>query len=114
MIKHRFNQKSKKDTATLSPLEDHNFINKNKVMDKLPVSIQHIIIMVLNRAQDPEPEMPHISRQRAEESQTPVWGWLPILTLTSTLGMLSATYAFTSARSGATGVDFFFWLGLLL
>lgn len=77
-----------------------------------------VIATVLTRARDAQPEVlspiSHTSRQQAAGSQTPAWGWLPMLTLTSTLGMLSVAYANNSARYGATGVDIFFWLGVLL
>lgn len=77
-----------------------------------------VITTVLTRARDTEPEVlppiSPVSPQQAAGLQAPAWGWLPMLTLTSTLGMLSVAYANTSARYGATGVDIFFWLGILL
>ncbi len=52
--------------------------------------------------------------QEAAGSQSVAWGWLPLLTLTNALGVFSVAYAYTSAREGATQVEIFFWLGLLL
>ena len=89
----------------------------HKVLGNLPIPMQHIIAAVLTRARDPKPELPptsHARHQKAVGLQTLAWGWLPILTLTSTLGLLSVAYAFTGERNGATQVEVFFWLGLLL
>jgi len=88
-----------------------------KVLGKLPMPAQHLIAAILVRTQDPEAEVSptsHLSNQKADGSQAVTWGWLPLLALTSALGTLSVAYAYTSARFGVTGVDIFFWLGILL
>lgn len=88
-----------------------------KVLGKLPMPAQHLIAAILVRTQDPEAEVSptsHLSNQKAEASQVITWGWFPILTLTSTLGVLSVAYAYNNARNYIAGVDFFFWFGLAL
>jgi hypothetical protein len=86
----------------------------HRVLGKLAIPMQHVITAVLSRARDPEPEISHASCQKAVESQAISWEWLPMLTLTSTLGVFVVGYAYNTARNGATGADIFFWFGLLL
>ena len=79
--------------------------------------MQRVGAMVLSRARDTKPEESltgHTSDQKADGSQPITWGWLPLLALMSALGTLLVAYAYTTARYGATGVDAFFWLGILL
>lgn len=85
-----------------------------KVLGNLPLSVQRAIAAVLTRVRDSEPEVFHASPQKVAGLQSVAWGWLPMLTLTSTLGLLSVAYAYTAARSGTTGIEFFFWFGVLL
>src|SRR5256885_1236300 len=61
-----------------------------KVLGKLPMPVQHVIAAVLTRAQDPKPEEFSTSHPRAAAPQVLAWGWLPMLALISTLGVLSA------------------------
>lgn len=98
----------------VSTTDSHISALSHKGLSHLPVPSQHVIAEVLTRARDPEPKVSHASHQKAEGSQARTWGWLPMLTLTSALGMLSVAYMYTSARNGATGTEIFFWLGLLL
>jgi hypothetical protein len=100
-----------------SAADSHISTLRSKVLGDLPLPLHHVITAVLTRAQDPQPEASptsHTSHRKATGSQAIVWGWLPMLTLTSALGMLSVAYADISARYGATGVEIFFWLGLLV
>ncbi len=88
-----------------------------KVLGKRPMPVQRIIAAVLTRVQDPEPEGPPTSDTSSKQAAglgRISWGWLPMLTLTSALGVLSVAHAYTSARFGATGVEIFFWLGILI
>jgi hypothetical protein len=88
-----------------------------KVLSKLPMPVQRIIAEMLIRVRDSEPEgtsTSDTSSQQAVGSGKFSWGWLPLLSLSSALGIFSVTYTFTSLRYGRTGVEFFFWLGLLL
>lgn len=94
-------------------IDSHTPTFLQKVVGNLPMAAQHVIAVVLVRARDPEPEC-HLSRQKAIGAGAIAWGWLPLLALTSSLGVFSVAYANTSARSGAAGVDMFFWFGLLL
>ncbi len=86
----------------------------HKVLGNLPMPVQHVIAAVLTRAGDPEPEVTHASRQKVVEMQAMTWGWLPHLALTSAMGVFTVSYAYNTARNGATGANIFFWFGLLL
>lgn len=76
--------------------------------------MQHIIAAVLFRARDPAPELYFSSRQKTVASQPLTLGWLPVLTLTSTLGVFSVASAYISASNQFPWAEIFFWLGLLL
>ena len=82
----------------------HTHLSPQKVVERLHQCPAHrVIAVVLARARDPEPER-HLSRQKAIGAGAIAWGWLPLLALTSSLGVFSVAYANTSARSGAAGV----------
>src|SRR5436190_20760762 len=91
-LQGKFSSTVEQDMVRLPDMQEPSFPFLHKGLDKLPMSLQHIIAVLLERAQDPEPEMSHTSRWKAEEAQILVWGWLPALTLTSTLGMLSMAH----------------------
>src|SRR6185312_13400829 len=74
----------------------------------LPTPVLNIIDATLSKAGNPDPE------EVTNPKKTWTWGWLPILTLVSSLGMLSVANADTIARAGMVNGDTFFWLGLLL
>ncbi len=100
--------------STTGPLKSTRY---DKALRHLPLPVQNAIVIVLNRASDPKPEESRSSftgDQKADVSQSITWGWLPLLALMSALGTFSVAYAYTSARYGATGVEAFFWLGILL
>ncbi len=89
----------------------------HKVLGNLPTLMQHVFAAVLTRAQDPKAEELPTSRtshQQMVQFRASVWGWLPMLTLTSAWGILSVVYAFTTLRYFTIDVTIFFWLGLLL
>jgi len=89
----------------------------DKVLGHLPMPAKRAITEVLNRARDPKPEEVSTSQTShpiADGSQAITWGWFPVLALASALGMVSVAYAYTTSRYGATGAEFFFWLGLLV
>jgi hypothetical protein len=86
----------------------------SNAITKLPTPVQHIIKTVFFRVRDPVPELDYANRQKAAGSQALKWGWLPLLTLTTALGVLSVAHTYTSARSVAPGAELFFWFGLLL
>jgi hypothetical protein len=88
-----------------------------KVVGNLPMPVQRFITVVLTRARDPEPEGLPVRKTKDQEATVPqiiAWGWLPLLTLTNAIGLLSIAYASTRASNGATGVDMFVWFGLLV
>ena len=43
-----------------------------------------------------------------------VWGWLPVLSLTSAIGVLLVSLAYNAGRFALQGADTLFWLGLLV
>lgn len=92
----------------------------HKLVGKLPVPIQSLIVALLVRAQDAEvEEFPGVLTlyKRAEAVSVIDWGWLPVVTFISTLGVFSVAYAYTSARDGGNRAGeaiLFFLLGLLL
>jgi hypothetical protein len=94
--------------------DPHPPVLNHKVPGNLPMPVQHAISAVLTRAGDPQPEVSHASKQNTAEMQAMTWGWLPLLTLTSAMGVCTVSYAYNIARNGATGADVFFWFGLLL
>ena len=56
----------------------------------------------------------NVSTGTHEKPSSHTWGWLPILTLITTLGVFSVAHAFIRARLGGSEAAFFFWLGLLM
>jgi hypothetical protein len=84
-----------------------------KILSSLPRPIQLLVIAILKRANDPKPEE-YSSDQRKDGIKNTSWGWLPLLTLISALGMLSIAYAFIDSRAGGTGLRAFVYPGLFL
>ncbi|MBE3561717.1 MAG: hypothetical protein IMW89_21220, partial [Ktedonobacteraceae bacterium] len=97
-------------------LQAYRSILWHAILNRLPISVRRVIAALAVLIEEPEPEaLPTKSRQLALlHLQTTTWGWLPALALTGALGVLSLAHAYTSARSGAAGAEFFFWAGLLL
>lgn len=83
-----------------------------RVLHRLPGPAQHIGMAMLNRIRDPHPEEGY--GEKPFNTQAFSCGWLPGLTLCTTLGVLSIAYAFSVARTGQPGLEIFFLLGLLL
>ncbi len=78
-----------------------------------PLKRQYIAL--LNQMLDPEPEGEFRTlRQKPMKSQTNVLGWLPILTLTSALGILLGAFAYASSMHTSTDEQNILWLGLLV
>lgn len=92
----------------------HTPTTSHKAVGKLSMPVRNTFSMVLAHAQDPKPEEPYRNLQKGRKLHVLTWGWLPILALTSALGVFSVAYAYTSSRLGAKEADPFFWLGLLL
>ncbi len=102
------------ELPNVSTVSHRAFTRSQKALRKLPMFVQRFIAVILTRALDPEPERLDLNRQKALGSQALVWGWLPWLTLSSAFGTLIVAHAYTSARLGLPGADFFFWFGLLI
>lgn len=89
----------------------------HKVLSVLPTPVLYLIVAILSRSQDAVSERPRID---TEEPQKVIafdaiyLRWFPLLTLIDAIGVASVAYAYTTARYGATNVDIFFWLGILL
>lgn len=66
-----------------------------------------VISAILARAQDPEPE-----RLKRPEAHTNPVGWLPVLALTSALGLFTVVTAYNAARDNTPGAELYFWLGI--
>ncbi len=98
----------------MKPLTSQVSTSSKKVVGALPRSVRCLAAELLSRARDTEPEEYSKSYREAVGAQPVAWGWLPLLTLTSTLGTLSVAYAFTDSRFGGAGLTPFFLAGLLL
>jgi len=85
-------------------------LSRHKILRRLPKPAQLSLLRLYRRARDPEPEAHYSSAQDMAISP----GWLPLLTLTTALGVLQVAYAFHVSRSGRTGWEAFFFTGLLL
>jgi len=89
----------------------------HKVLGNLPLPVKHVIVAMLTRMRDAQPEVSSISyvyRQEVTESQSMTLGWLPMVALTSALGLFLVTYAYHVSLFGGNGVEFLYLLGLLL
>ena len=105
------------DTVILPvPPPDHgrNFTPFRQALDRLPGPMHHLLISLLHRAGDPQPEAYDADRQDTLALRLAIWGWLPWLAFASALGMALIAYAFASSRDGGTGLRIFFYPGLLL
>jgi len=85
-----------------------------KLSGRLPRPIQHLLMALLNRTRDPEPETYDANRQDTREKQGTTWGWLPGLALINALGMLLAACSFVNAQDSSIGLRTFLYPGLLL
>ena len=91
--------------------------NRYKVQNRFLAAAQHIITAVLLPTWTSEPKraFAHSTRQhKASKVEAITLGWLPLLTLLSSLGVFVVAYAYNIARDNVPGADFFFWSGLLL
>lgn len=103
------------------PLSHHTLLRR------LPEPVQLFLLNCYRRARDPEPEAQYDSASlstRATARDAPTLersrvhavapGWLPVLALTSALGVLLVAFAFHVSRSGGSGWEAFFFGGLML
>ena len=68
-----------------------------------------LVSPVFSRALDAEPERP---AQPLPKSS--LLGWLPILALSSSLGLFTVTTAFNASRNYVPGAELYYWLGIAL
>ncbi len=88
-----------------------------RTLSKLPAPLRYPFVIVLNRVQDPQPEVfsnAYAARQRAAEMQTHAFGFAPQIALSAALGLLIVAYSYHVSMVGGTTVELFFLLGLLL
>jgi len=85
-------------------------LSRHKILRRLPKPVQLPLLRLYRRARDPEPEAYYGSNPAPPVSL----GWLPLLTLTSALGVFLVAYAFHDSRIGGVGWEAFFFSGLLL
>jgi serine/threonine protein kinase len=83
-------------------------------LGNLPLPMQRIVIAILARSGDSDPEELYAGAQQVTISSTMTWGWLPMLTLTNAFGADIVSCAFNSSRYNGTGLDTFFLLGLFV
>ncbi len=83
-----------------------------KVVKRLPKLVQYLIVAMLTHVEDTNPENPLMNMQSVAQGIN--LGLFPLLALTNAVGVSLVAYAYTTARYGATNVDVFFWLGILL
>jgi len=69
--------------------------------------IWRLIAPIFARARDAEPERPN----RLMPQPTRL-GWLPVLALSSALGLFTTATAFNAARDNAPGSELYYWLGV--
>lgn len=74
---------------------------------KLGDLIWRLLSPIFARALDPEPE-----KRVGPQPHATLLGWLPVLALTSTLGLFTVATAFNAARDNTPGAELYFWLGL--
>jgi len=112
------------DTAmiALPPKPVHAFFRRT--LSRLPTPIRHPLVIVLNRVQDPQPEVfsnAYATRQRVNrehrgetDAVSQTLGWSPLIALIAALGLLVVAYSYHVSMFGGNGVEFFFLFGLLL
>ena len=104
-----------KSSVALAPNSRIHY--RHTMLDKLPSPLRRILIILIVRARDSEPEVLPLRQASLQQVGTATridWGWLPLLTLISTVGVFSVAFAYTSARNGVWEAEPFFWPGLLL
>lgn len=86
----------------------------HKILASIPISIQRLIVALLDRVQDIELEEEHLLNLKTIKSHGRIFGWLPILTLTSSLGILLTAFAYSFSIYMGVDEENFLWLGLLV
>src|SRR5438094_9119099 len=105
---------TEQDTVSLVALHNSTSAVSQKVPDNLPMTVQRIISAGFARLQDPQPEGLFTRGLQAVKPGTNALGLLPILTLTSTFGMLLASFAYYLSQYGGLALELSFLPGLLI
>ncbi len=103
--------KTKQDTMPLAAVPGAPAMPHKR--GNLSTAVQRMIATGLARLQDPQPEGLFTRGLQAVKPES-VLGLLPVLTLTSTSGLLLVSFAFYISPYGNIALEFFFYLGLLL
>lgn len=74
-----------------------------------PTLVGKLFTPLFTHAGDPEAEKP--ARPRPQPTGL---GWLPVIALTSALGLFTTATAFNAARENMPATELYFWLGLVL
>lgn len=113
-IDEEITKRSSTSQLVLSPVYSSIFAFYHTVLNKSPKPVQNIVAAVSTRVQDTDPELAFLSHQPATQSQEIRSGWLSILVMVAALAVFLIACVDAAARRGATGIDNFFWLGILL
>ena len=105
---------AEQDTQPLAVLYISTPAVSHKVVDNMSMAVRSMIAAGLTRLQDPQPEGLFTRGLQAVKPGTNILGLLPILTLTSTLGVLIASFAYYFSAYGSLAFEIFFLPGLLL
>lgn len=102
------------DTVPLAALHEGMPVVINNAEVNLLAVARRVISEGLARLRDPQPEGFFTQGLQAVQSGTSVLGLLPVLTLTSTLGLLIVSFSYYLSQFGNLVLESSFFLGLLL
>src|SRR6266566_2363049 len=105
---------AERDTVPLAAVHGSTSAVSHKAGDNLSTAVPRMISAGLAQLQDPQPEGLFTRGLKAVKPKTSPLGLLPILTLTSTVGLLIVSFAYYLSPYGNQVFEFFFFLGLLL
>ncbi len=89
-------------------------ISSHKARGNLAMAVQRMIITGLARLQDPQPEGLFTRGLESVKPGISPLGLLPLLTLSSTLGLLVVSLSYYLSQYGKLALEFFFLPGLIL
>jgi hypothetical protein len=105
---------AEQDTVPLAVLHEFSLPAPHKATDNPPMGMRRMINEGLTRLLDPQPEGLFTRGLKAVKPGTSVLGLLPILTLTSTFGLLIVSFSYYISQYGNLAFEFCFLSGLLL
>jgi len=105
---------AERDTVPLAALPGSTSVVPHKAAGNLSIAALRMINAGLARLQDPQPEGLFTRGLKAVKPGTNDLGLLPVLTLTSTVGLLIVSFAYGISPYASLASEFFLYLGLLL